>query len=244
MAAHFERHPASRSLPRPSRDAATWKWSTRLAGTLALNEVNQQAGQYPGVSALGGADAMTWTTLLDGRLARRVPSSVLQLDLRASYGRVRQARRSREAVDRLQTEAVYTLRQPTPSPFVGIQAHSVWTVPDSQDRPVAVRASAGLAVRTGRYLTTRCGLGLERDWPAARSRALRAKGKAFYGANAPRRVSAEAFNSLTYSLFGNLRAIVDANLFLHRDAQVQRTGLRTEFQVGLAYSWDARWVRP
>mgnify|MGYP001126143266 FL=1 len=195
-------------------------------------------------------------------MLRRDARSVLATTVKTGYGHMRQtvAARSREAVDRINGEAVYTLRQPTPSPFGSLNLATVWTVPDREKRPLALRGSAGVSVVAGPNHKTRVGLGLERDLTTGRNStglelapelkfglgngsALASSGKVFLSLSAARQVTIEQFNTLAIGLWENLKVSVDANLFVHRDDQINRTGVRSELQMGLSYAWDARWPR-
>jgi len=131
-------------------------------------------------------------------------------------------------------------------------------VPAQQQRPLTLRSSSGLSAKLSSGLTSRVGLGLERDVAAEDTRAgleivpeyrhdfgggtaLRSTGKVFV--SHPRRVALESYNTLAISLSGNLRASVDAHLFLHWDDRVRKTGVRTELQMGLGYAWTTGWIR-
>ena len=161
---------------------------------------------------------------------------------------------------RINAEAVYTLRHPTPSPFLAVNANTVWNVPHDEEHPLQLRGSAGLSVGGGGPFTARVGLAVERDLPAERTQLglelapalslrlpqgaeLRSTAAAFLASSAPRRVSVESHTSLSVALWGKLRATAHVHQFVRWDDDVDQAGLRTEFQVGLAHAWDARWAR-
>ncbi|MFH1571232.1 MAG: 5'-nucleotidase C-terminal domain-containing protein [Gemmatimonadota bacterium] len=257
---YLEAHPDPLARLAATRaEYRTWKATSRVTGSLTFTELNSRARRYGGISTMGGRNALAWNTSINSRLTRNAVASLTTADLRTSYGRVRQDGGSLEAADRISVDVVYTRREPKPSPFVAANATTVWTVPEAQDRPLTLRGSAGLSTRLGQKVTTRLGLGLERDFAAqrnqlglevapearlavARGNTLNTSGKVFIGATEPRRLSAEWYNSLAISLRGNLRATVDANLFFHWDSKVDRVGLKSEMQMGVAYAWDGRWV--
>lgn len=237
----------------------SWKVSARMTGGLTLTELNGRAGEYP-VPAMGGTDALAWNTSASARAVRTAAASTVTADLRSSYGRLSQDGQSRESADRINAEVVYTRREPKPSPFAGVNLTTVWSVPGAESRPLTVRGSAGLAAQTGKHVTTRFGLGLERDFrdgtsqvglevnpearlPLSRGNVLNSRAKLFVGATETRKMSLESYNSLQVSLWGDLKATVDVNLFAHWDNQVEKMGVKSEVQIGIGYTWDGRWAR-
>ncbi len=235
-----------------------WKSRAKVSGSLSRTGLNRSAGQYPGVAFLGGKDAMTWNSLVDGQLSREARSGTLSANLRSSFGQVQNAKRFREAADRLQVEAVYTWQKKQPAPFVSLDLNTVWTHTGVRSRPLTLRGSAGLHRSLGKNAKARLGLGLEQDFARRRrevglevvpeyrkqlgkGNALSSNIKAFAGAAPTRRLSIQSFNSLQVHLVGNVYTTIDANLFVHRDNKVDRLGLKTELQVGMGYAWDKKW---
>lgn len=237
---------------------SAWKSRAKVSGSLARTGLNGSAARYPGVAFLGGKDAMTWNSLVDGQISREGPGGTLSASLRSSFGQVQEARRFREAADRLQVEAVYTWQKKQPAPFVSLDLSTVWTRRQAQNRPLSLRASAGLHRSLGKQAKARLGLGLEEDFARHRrevglevvpeyrkqlgkGNALSSSMKLFAGAAPTRRLSIQSFNSLQVHLVGNVYTTIDANIFVHRDDRVDRLGLKTELQVGLGYAWDKKW---
>ena len=237
---------------------SAWKSRAKLSGSLARTGLNRSATRYPGVAFLGGKEAMTWNSLVDGQISREGPGGTLSANLRSSFGQVQEARHFREAADRLQIEGVYTWQKKQPAPFVSLDLNTVWTRNDAQARPLSLRASAGLHRSLGKQAKARLGLGLEEDFARHRrevglevvpeyrkqlgkGNALSSNMKVFAGAAPTRRLSLQSFNSLQVHLVGNVYTTIDANLFVHRDDKVDELGLKTELQVGLGYAWDKKW---
>ncbi|MBI2504529.1 MAG: bifunctional metallophosphatase/5'-nucleotidase, partial [Candidatus Latescibacteria bacterium] len=237
---------------------SSWKSRAKLSGSLARTGFNQAAGQYQGVAFLGGKEAMTWNSLFDGQLSREAAGGTLAANLRSSFGQVQEARRFREAADRLQVEAIYTWQKKQPAPFVSLDLNTVWTRTSPQPRPMSLRGSAGLHRALGKQAKVRLGLGLEQDFARHRhelglevvpeyrrqlgkGNALSSNFKLFAGAAPTQRLSIQTFNSLQIHLVGNLYTTIDANLFVHRDSKVDRLAFKSELQVGLGYAWDRKW---
>jgi len=259
VAAHLARYPGLRR-----RDGLqhlvgrAWKSRAKVSGSLNRTARNPAAGQYPGVAFLGGKDAMTWNSLVDGQLNREARGGTFSANLRSSYGQVQEGGRSREAADRLQVEAVYTWQKKQPAPFVSLDLNTVWTRGGGRERPLTLRGSAGLHRSLGKQGKARLGLGLEEDFARRRrevgvevvpeyrrqfgkGNALSSSIKVFAGAAPTRRLSVQSFNSLQVHLVGNLYTTIDANLFAHRDEVVEALGFKSELQVGLGYAWDRKW---
>jgi len=237
----------------------TWKVTALMNGALTLTELNARAADYR-VPTMSGRDALAWRTSGHGRAVRASAASVVTADLRSTYGRVRQDGQSRESVDRVTADVVYTRREPVPSPFAGVNVSTVWSAPGAEERPLTMRGSAGLSTRLGPRASTRFGLAVERDFRASTSQVgleidpeariplsggnvLRTNTKLFFGATETRKVSMQSYNSLNIALWGNLKATIDANLFLHWDNQVEKLGTKSEVQVGIGYAWGGRWAR-
>ena len=166
---------------------------------------------------------MVWNTLVNARTSRTTARGTLALDLKSSFGQLREQDRFREAVDRLDADLVYTLQKRQPAPFVAAAATTVFTAPANEDRPLTLRGSAGVHTSLGRGLSTRLGLGLERDFVAetnqvglevvpeyrrrlASGNALNSKAKIFLSATESRKVSLQQFNSLVINISGALTA--------------------------------------
>jgi hypothetical protein len=237
---------------------SAWKSRAKLSGSLARTGLNQSAGSYQGVAFLGGKDAMTWNSLFDGQVSREAAGGTLVGNLRSSFGQVQDARKFREAADRLQVEAIYTWQRKQPAPFVSLDLNTVWTRTRPQPRPMSLRGSAGLHRSLGKQAKVRLGLGLEQDFARHRrevglemvpeyrrqlgkGNALSTNMKLFAGAAPTQRLSIQTFNSLQVHLVGNLYTTIDANLFVHRDSKVARLAFKSELQVGLGYTWDRKW---
>lgn len=237
---------------------SSWKSRAKLSGSLARTGINQAAGSYHGVAFLGGKDAMTWNSLFDGQLSHEASGGTLTANLRSSFGQVQEAKRVREAADRLQLESVYTWQKKQPAPFVSLDLNTVWTRMPNQARPLSLRGSAGLHRSLGKQAKVRLGLGLEQDFARnhrevglevvpeyrrqlGKGNALSTNMKFFAGAAPTRRLSIQSFNALQIHLVGNIYTTIDANLFVHRDNQVDRLALKSELQVGMGYAWDKKW---
>ena len=245
------------SLKRVLAGGRTWKARSKLSNSLTLTSLNDGAGRYSGVSQVSGRDAMAWNALLDFRLSRLTSGGTSTLDLKSSFGQVREDRRFKEAADRLDADLVYSLQGREPAPFVAINATTVWSAPSGQDHPLTLRGSSGLQTSVGSDGSVRLGLGLERDMVAESSQVgleivpeyerelgggngLASRAKLFFGATDNRKVSLQQYNSLTMNLAGNLHLTVNGNLFFHWDNAIRDGVLKSELHVGLGYVWRGK----
>ena len=258
--AYLAAHPEPVAQLARRREAyRSWNIESRLAGSLSQVGLNDGAQQYGGVSLMTGRAALAWNTSLTTRLSRKSAASVVTGDVSTSYGRLRRDGDSDEAVDRVNLDLVYTRRRSSLSPYGGLSATTVWTAAPQQEHPLTLRGSAGVSARLSETALIRFGLGVERDIlvdryqaglevaPEARldlprGNAISSHGKLFFGAADPRALSMETYNSVVISVYGQLKATLDANLFLHWDDRVGETGLKSEIRFGLGYVWGGRWV--
>ena len=67
---------------------------------------------------------------------------------------------------------------------------------------------------------------------------LSSQARVFWGTGQRQTVSVQHFNHLRFRLLDDLAATLDANIFLHRDSDVDRAAVKFELQVGLGYDWD------
>lgn len=237
----------------------TWKNQTKWSGSMSRTGVSSDARRYSGVSFLRGSDAMTWNSIVDSRWTRESATGTLALNLRSTFGQVRENEAFRESADRLQLESVYSWDRFQPAPFLSTDINSVWTVPSGAQRPVTIRASAGVQRPFASSGKVRVGLGLERDVasggnevgvelvPEYRLRLGRANAfstslKIFAGATETRKISAQQYNNLLINLRGNLYVTVDASFFFHRDDVVGDAGLKSEVQIGFGYTMRGKWI--
>jgi hypothetical protein len=176
----------------------------------------------------------------------------------SSFGQIRSDGSFEEAADRLQVELLYTWQRKQPAPFVSLDVNTVWTGPDKEDRPLALRGSAGLHRSFGKSGKMRLGVGLERDFvdesnevglelvpeysrQLRKNISLSSNAKIFAGATEARKVSIQSYNTLLIRLVGSLHTTVDAHLFVHRDSDVGELAFKSEVQIGLGYTWDKKW---
>ena len=255
------RHPEPlRTLARARNLGSSWKSRTQFTNALTLTSLNEDAGLYKGVSSISGRDAMAWNAVVNARASRTTSRGAMALDVKSSFGQVRERDRFREAADRLDADLVYSLQRRQPAPFVAAAMNTVWTAPSGDERPLTLRGSAGVHSTVSKSLSARLGLGLERDFveetnqvglevvPEYRRRlaggnALNSKAKLFMSATESRKVSLQQFNSLVINFSGDLHITVDANFFFHWDNEVSEPALKSELQVGFGYVWDGKWVR-
>ena len=80
-------------------------------------------------------------------------------------------------------------------------------------------------------------------WKSYYHSVLTSNGKLFLGATETRKISMESYNRLNISLWGDLKATVDANFFVHWDNEVEKVGVKSEVQVGIGYAWGTRVAR-
>ena len=248
------------TLSHTARGGSSWKTRTQFTNSLSLTSLNSDASRYKGVSSISGRDAMAWNTLVNARTSRTTARGTLALDLKSSFGQLREQDRFREAADRLDADLVYTLQKRQPAPFVAAAVTTVFTAPSNEDRPLTLRGSAGVHTSLGSGLSARLGLGLERDFVAetnqvglevvpeyrrrlAGGNSLNSKAKIFLSATESRKVSLQQFNSLVINVGGDLHITADTNFFFHLDNEVKQPALKSELQIGLGYVWDGKWVR-
>lgn len=251
-----------RSLDEPlpavgERGERVWKGLFKFNGALSRTGIGKNAAAYKDVSFLGGRGSLAWSGLFDGRLSYEMPKGRLESQLRSNYGQVRDDDNFRESSDRLQGDLTYTRQTRQPAPFVAGAFNSVWTVDDGQKRPLTLRISAGLHQSLGSRAKVRFGLGVERDVAAGENdlgleilpdykikwgnNGFSSSLKLFVGTSKSRIVSLQQYNSLSIHLRGDLNLSIDANFFAHRSSAVGSTGLKSELQVGLGYSWSDKW---
>ncbi len=257
LASHIE---PLRSLEQSRSGGSSWKTRTQFTNSLSVASINSDASRYRGVSSISGRDAMAWNAVMNARTSRTTARGALALDVKSSFGQLREQDRFREATDRLDADLVYTLQKRQPAPFLAAAVTTVFTAPANEDRPMTLRGSAGVHTTRGKSLTARLGLGLERDFVAetnqvglevvpeyrrrfAGGNAMNSKAKLFMSATESRKVSLQQFNSLVINVSGDLHITVDANFFFHVDNQVNQPALKSELQIGLGYVWDGKWVR-
>ena len=249
-----------RALTRNRGGGSSWKTQTQFTNSLSLTTLNEDAGLYKGVSSISGRDAMAWNAVMNARSSRTTARGALALDVKSSFGQLREQDRFTEAADRLDADLVYSLQRRQPAPFVAAAINTVWTAPSGDERPLTLRGSAGVHSILAESLNARFGLALERDFveetnqvglevvPEYRRRlaggnALNSKAKLFMSATESRKVSLQQFNSLVINFSGDLHITVDANFFFHWDNQVSEPALKSELQIGFGYVWDGKWVR-
>ncbi len=236
-----------------------WKNSTKLNGSLAHTTLDASASRYSGVSFFGGDDALTWSGQLESRTSYESQRGTLTALLRTGFGQLRTRSRLREAVDRLEGEVLYTWSQRRTAPFVGFDINTVWTAAAGEKHPLALRSKGGLHKKLGADSGVRVSLAVERDRFHAThvvglevapkykrelrlGNVLSSQAKFFWVASRKSAFSLQHYNSLHIRLLGNLAVALDANLFLHRDSQVQALAVKSELQVGLGYSWHEKWL--
>lgn len=256
---HLRAHPAvgrwdgARQVGR-----GVWKNRTSLNGSLSRTTVDASANRYSGVSFLGGDDAMAWNGQLESRNSYESRRGTLAALLRTGFGQVVTRDRRRDAVDRVEVEALYTLAGRRPAPFLGFDVNTVWTSGQGESHPVTLRMKGGVYRSLGPDAGVRVGLAVERDFveadyvaglevaPKYRAQlrpgnVLASETKFFWGASQRSALSLQNFNSLQIRLVGNLAATLDANLFIHRDSNVQALAVKSEIHFGLGYSWRKKW---
>ena len=257
---HIRRHPGLGRWDGVRKDArSVWKNHTRVTGSLSHTALDASAGSYSGVSYLGGQDDLSWNGQFDSRTTCETGRGTLTGQLRTGFGQVRVPGGLREGVDRIDGEVGFAWSKLHPAPFFGIDLNTVWTASRDEKHPLALRFKGGLQKKLGGAAGVRIGLAIERD----RARAANTVGlelapelkggtapgsvfssqaKLFWGVNKGSVVSLQNFNSLSIRLLGNLAATLDANLFLYRGSQVRAVAVKSELNVGLGYSWSAKWL--
>lgn len=237
-----------------------WKTHSKVSGSLAWTGINDRASQYGDVTFLSGRSALAWNALIDTRISYETATNSLVHLVKSSFGQVRTQGNLEEAADRLQLDAIYTRETLSPAPFISLALNTVWTAPESIERPLSLRGSAGFHKIFNPQAKTRLGLGVERDFATGenelglevipdyqvkfnKNNSFNSNMKLFLGMTEARVVSLQNYNTLVFRLRGNLYTTLNANFFLHRNNQVRDVGIRSELQAGLGYNWDNKWFK-
>ena len=257
---HIRRHPNLRRWDGVRRSGwSVWKNKTKLNGSLSHTTLDASASRYSGVSFLGGHDALAWNGQFESRTSYESQQGTLVVLLRSGFGQLRARSSLREAVDRLEGDVLYTWSQRRLAPFLGLDINTVWTAAPGEKHPLALRFKGGLHKKLGPDTGVRLGLAVERAHVQATNvmgleiapeykeelrpgNVVSSQAKFFWGVKQRSALSLQNFNSLRIRLLGNLAATLDANLFLHRDSQIQALAVKSELQVGLGYSWSEKWL--
>ena len=117
-----------------------------------------------------------------------------------------------------------------------------------------LRFKGGLRTELGSQAIVRVSLALERDRITAMNvvgvevapeywmtllpgNTLSSRARVFWGTGRCQTMSVQHFNHLRFRLLDDLAATLDANIFLHRDSDIDRPAVKFELQVGLGYDW-------
>lgn len=228
--------------------------STRVSGSLSQTTLEGPADQYSRDPFLSGEEALAWLVHVEHNSTRYTPVGTFSAQLRTGYGRLNNNGSQREAVDRIDGELLYSLPYSQLSQFVGLDVNTVWTGDEGQQHPVVLRFKGGLRTELGSQAILRVGLALERDRVTAMNvvgvevapeyrttllpgNTLSSQARVFWGTGQRQTVSVQHFNHLRFRLLDDLAATLDANIFLHRDSDVDRAAVKFELQVGLGYDW-------
>ena len=228
--------------------------STRLNGSLSQTTLEGPADQYSRDPFLSGEEALAWLVHVEHNSTRYTPAGTFSAQLRTGYGRLNNNGSQREAVDRIAGELLYSLPYSPLSQFVGFDVNTVWTGDEGQTHPVVLRFKGGLQTELGSQAIVRVGLALERDRITAMNvvgvevapeyrtsllpgNSLSSQARVFWGTGPRQTMSVQHFNHLRFRLLDDLAATLDANIFLHRDSDVDRPAVKFELQVGLGYDW-------
>ena len=228
--------------------------STRLNGSLSQTTLEGPADQYSRDPFLSGEESLTWLVRIAHQSTRYTPVGSISAQLRTGYGRLNNNGSQREAVDRIDGELLYSLPYAQLSQFVGFDVNTVWTGDEGQKHPVVLRFKGGLRTELGSQANVRVGLALERDRVTAMNvvgvevapefrtsllpgNSLSSQARVFWGTGRRQTMSVQHFNHLRFRLLDDLAATLDANLFLHRDSDIDRAAVKFELQVGLGYDW-------
>ena len=228
--------------------------STRLNGSLSQTTLEGPADQYSRNPFLSGEESLAWILRVEHHSTRYTSAGMFSAQLRTGYGRLNNNGSQREAVDRIVGELRYLLPSSPLSPFVGLDANTVWTGDEGQKHPVVLRFKGGLQTELGSRTVVRVSLAMERDRITAMNvvgvevapeyrttllegNTLSSQARVFWGTGQRRTMSVQHYNHLRFRLLGDLSATLDANLFLHRDSEVDRSAVKFELQVGLGYDW-------
>ena len=228
--------------------------STRLNGSLSQTTLEGPADQYSRDPFLSGEEALAWLLHVEHNSTRYTPAGTFSAQLRTGYGRLNNNGSQREAVDRIDGELLYSLPYSQLSQFVGLDVNTVWTGDEGQTHPVVLRFKGGLRTELGSRANVRVGLALERDritamnvvgvevapeyrTTLAEGNTLSSQARVFWGTGRRQTMSVQHYNHLRVRLLDDLAATLDANIFLHRDSDVDRSAVKFELQVGLGYDW-------
>ena len=228
--------------------------STRLNGSLSQTTLEGPADQYSRDPFLSGEESLAWLVRVEHHSTRYTPAGSFSAQLRTGYGRLNNNGNQREAVDRIDGELLYSLPSSPLSQFLGLDVNTVWTGGEGQKHPVVLRFKGGLQTELGSQAVVRVGLALERDRitainvvgvevaPEYRTtllpgNTLESQARVFWGTGQRRTMSVQHYNHLRFRLLDDLSATLDANVFLHRDSDVDRAAVKFELQVGLGYDW-------
>ena len=228
--------------------------STRLSGSLSQTTLEGPADQYSRDPFLSGEEALAWLVHVAHNSTRYTPAGTFSTQLRTGYGRLNNNGSQREAVDRIDGELLYSLPSSSLSQFVGLDVNTVWTGDEGQKHPVVLRFKGGLQTELGSQAVVRVGLALERDRVTAMNvvgvevapeyrtsllpgNSLSSQARVFWGTGQRQTMSVQHYNHLRFRLLDDLAATLDANIFLHRDSDIDQPAVKFELQVGLGYDW-------
>ena len=245
----LDRWEGSRRGPR-----SVMEGSTRLNGSLSQTTLEGPADQYSRDPFLSGEESLTWLVRIAHQSTRYTPVGSISAQLRTGYGRLNNNGSQREAVDRIDGELLYSLPYAQLSQFVGFDVNTVWTGDEGQKHPIVLRFKGGLRTELGSQANVRVGLALERDRVTAMNvvgvevapefrtsllpgNSLSSQARVFWGTGRRQTMSVQHFNHLRFRLLDDLAATLDANIFLHRDSDIDRAAVKFELQVGLGYDW-------
>ena len=227
---------------------------TRLNGSLSQTTLEGPVDQYSRDPFLSGEEALAWIVNIEHHSTRYTPAGTISALLRTGYGRLNNNGSQREALDRIDGELLYSLPRSQLSQFLGFDVNTVWTGDEGRKHPVVLRFKGGLQTELGSQAVVRVGLALERDRITAMNvvgvevspeyrttllpgNTLSSQARVFWGAGQNQTMSVQHFNHLRFRLLDDLAATLDANVFLHRDSDVDRPAVKFELQVGLGYDW-------
>ncbi|MYA77312.1 MAG: hypothetical protein F4Y17_06995 [Gemmatimonadetes bacterium] len=228
--------------------------STLFNGSLSQTTLEGPAEEYSRDPFLSGEESLTWLVRVAHQSTRYTPVGSISAQLRTGYGRLNNNGSQREAVDRIDGELLYSLPYAQLSQFVGLDVNTVWTGDEGQKHPVVFRFKGGLRTELGSQANVRIGLALERDRITAMNvvgvelapeyrttllpgNTLSSQARVFWGTGQRQTMSVQHYNHLRFRLLDDLAATLDANLFLHRDSDIDRAAVKFELQVGLGYDW-------
>ena len=245
----FDRWEGIRRGPR-----SVMEGSTRFSGSLSQTTLEGPADEYSRDPFLSGEEALAWLVHVAHNSTRYTPAGTFSTQLRTGYGRLNNNGSQREAVDRIDGELLYSLPSSSLSQFVGLDVNTVWTGDEGQKHPVVLRFKGGLQTELGSQAVVRVGLALERDRVTAMNvvgvevapeyrtsllpgNSLSSQARVFWGTGQRQTMSVQHYNHLRFRLLDDLAATLDANIFLHRDSDIDQPAVKFELQVGLGYDW-------